>query len=345
MTSCKGCGAIIQTIDKNEKGYSPKSDVMYCQRCFRLTHYNDPVFSMRTGVPPHEVIEQLHHTKGLIVWVCDLFDFEGSMILPLNRYCAHRPIWMVLTKRDLFSKDISDHRIQMFVNERLKFYHLKVEGIIITNDHDYKHRDMIKDVIVQNSIHNEVVVVGKANVGKSSFLNFLLQSKNLTKSVYPGTTLAFNRIQDGNITFIDTPGIEVSDSMLQKVNESELEAIVPQAMIRPRTFQIYSPQSFAIGGLVRVDIDTNEKTSVTFHIANQLNIHRGKLENANHLWGTQKGRLLKPTVDAPWVKLPIKNVHDRMDIVIDGLGFLTVSHPVVLHVVEGVQVTVRKAML
>ena len=46
---CIGCGATIQTEDKGKLGYTPQSALekgletgeLYCQRCFRLRHYNE----------------------------------------------------------------------------------------------------------------------------------------------------------------------------------------------------------------------------------------------------------------------------------------------------------------
>ena len=46
---CIGCGATIQTTDKNGLGFTPQSALekgletgeVYCQRCFRLRHYNE----------------------------------------------------------------------------------------------------------------------------------------------------------------------------------------------------------------------------------------------------------------------------------------------------------------
>ena len=43
---CIGCGAQIQTEDKEKAGYTPASSIkkaeetgdLYCQRCFRLRH-------------------------------------------------------------------------------------------------------------------------------------------------------------------------------------------------------------------------------------------------------------------------------------------------------------------
>ena len=41
MTICKGCGAVLQTTDSKMIGYSPKAEAEYCQRSFRLIHYDD----------------------------------------------------------------------------------------------------------------------------------------------------------------------------------------------------------------------------------------------------------------------------------------------------------------
>ena len=48
---CIGCGAQIQTEDKEKAGFTPASSIkkaeetgeLYCQRCFRLRHYNEIV--------------------------------------------------------------------------------------------------------------------------------------------------------------------------------------------------------------------------------------------------------------------------------------------------------------
>ena len=47
---CKGCGIELQYDDPNRLGYSPKIGADYCQRCFRMTHYDDAGISMRKGI-------------------------------------------------------------------------------------------------------------------------------------------------------------------------------------------------------------------------------------------------------------------------------------------------------
>jgi hypothetical protein len=59
MTNCKGCGAVFQSTDPNAPGYTPKEGSEYCQRCFRLMHYDDLTISMRQGIDPDEVMHRI----------------------------------------------------------------------------------------------------------------------------------------------------------------------------------------------------------------------------------------------------------------------------------------------
>lgn len=58
------------------------------------------------------------------------------------------------------------------------------------------------------TIMTEIAVVGRSNVGKSSLLNHLFQSKNLVKtSSTPGKTQAINFFTlDAKLAFVDLPG-------------------------------------------------------------------------------------------------------------------------------------------
>ena len=49
---CQGCGAVLQHDQPGAAGYTPKVGSKLCQRCFRLTHYDDLQFSMREGIDP-----------------------------------------------------------------------------------------------------------------------------------------------------------------------------------------------------------------------------------------------------------------------------------------------------
>lgn len=74
---------------------------------------------------------------------------------------------------------------------------------------------------LSGDIMTEIAVVGRSNVGKSSLLNDLFQSKNLVKtSSTPGKTQAINFFTlDDKLAFVDLPGYgyaQVPDSTRKK---------------------------------------------------------------------------------------------------------------------------------
>ena len=255
---------------------------------------------------------------------------------------------MVATKRDLLPREISNHKLDLFIRNRLNEEGIKIKGLLITSKDEKKNRTEIIKLLQEYSINDEIVVIGKANVGKSTFLNMLSGKDILTKSLYPGTTLDFNEFMIDEYKFIDTPGIEISNSMLMVLKEDELKLIVPDKRIKPVVYQVIEEQSFAIGGLVRIDLKDVANGSIVFYLSDRLNIHRGKLSNAQKLWDTHKGDLLKPVAESDFSVFKSKKYYDKMDIVIDGLGFVKVSGDIkeveVFHP-ENVNISIRKAML
>lgn len=76
-----------------------------------------------------------------------------------------------------------------------------------------------------------VLLLGRPNVGKSSFLNNLIGQKVAITSPKPQTTrfplYTLYEEERGSITFVDTPGIfgKAEDLLSRKINESTMQAI------------------------------------------------------------------------------------------------------------------------
>ena len=83
MANCKGCGITLQYDDPSAPGYTPKKDSEYCQRCFRLMHYDDLTVSMRKGIDPDTVLDRIASMNTLVLWVVDLFE---SIIEQAHQY-------------------------------------------------------------------------------------------------------------------------------------------------------------------------------------------------------------------------------------------------------------------
>lgn len=349
MAVCKGCGVRLQTTDKNAVGYTPKENSDYCQRCFRLIHYDDLTVSMKKGIDPDTVLTRIAEIDGMILWLVDVFDFEAGMIAGLNRKTNHKDIVMVLTKRDLLPDTVSHEKLAQFAFSRLKEYGISIRELILSGKDEDMGCDEIKDAVRRYSNGKPVVVMGRANAGKSTLLNRLMQSERLTMSRHPGTTLDFNQIEIDGTAYIDTPGIEIEGSILMETREEDLKQIVPARPVKPMIFQIRGNQSFVIGGLCRIDLFGCSNASAVFYLSDSLSIHRGKAENADALWDKHYGKLLVPVpVHNRFKSHTARKTEKKTDVVIDGLGWVCLSGEVKTITVkapETVNITFRKGMI
>lgn len=356
---CKGCGALLQWEDPKKIGYAPKEGADYCQRCFRILHYDDVTINMQQGIDSDTILRKVAAMDALVLWVVDLFDFEANIIKGMNRHLAGKDIIMVATKRDLLPASVGNEKIGQFLLSRLKEKGIFVSGIIVVGDLVKHAKDAsnhsvaeIRNAIERYRKNRDVVVIGMANAGKSTMLNALLQQAYLTTSRHPGTTLDFNEIKMKNFSYFDTPGLTRYDSALTYLDEKVLKQILPTKEIKPQIFQLREDQSLAVGGLVRLDLTGCQKAACVCYFAPSLKVHRGKLQNADVLWETHlNDEILSPTLDQSFHQMKVlegKMFKNKIDVVIHGLGFFTLSgeiHNIKVFVNKKIDVTFRGAMI
>lgn len=356
--SCKGCGAILQTESSEALGYTPNLEKDYCKRCFRIRHYDDVVIEMKQGIDPNQVLEKIAKLDALVLWVVDVFDFEANIVKGMNRHLMGKDIIMVLTKRDLLPVTLSNEKLGRFVMHRLKAYDIVVQGIIVCGDlvkHAFADgNDSIASVahaIQSYRKQRDVVVMGMANAGKSTLLNALLNKQELTTSLHPGTTLDLNPIDMGDYTLYDTPGLTRQDSLLTHIAEQSLKQVVPLTALKARVYQLKENQSFAVGGLCRLDLVGCHKTSCVGYFSERLDLHRGKLSNADQLWEKHLGKLLAPTLNQTINDMKRYTIHgngSKIDVVIHGLGWFCISgdfEEATIYVPNQIGITFREAIL
>lgn len=349
MTKCRGCGAILQSEDKTKAGYTPKEGSEYCQRCFRLIHYDDLTVSMKTGIDPDRIFEAVEQMDAAVLYVCDLFDFESGMIPGLARKIGDKDIVLACTKRDLLPETVSHDKIARFVFSRLKEYGIRIRELVLVSGITKEGIEEVRAAAEKTAAGRPVIVMGRANSGKSTLLNGLAGNEVLTSSRYPGTTLEFNELNIGDTLYIDTPGIEITKSMIMSVSEKDLRTILPARTVKPKIYQIHEDQTFSIGGLVRVDISCGSAATVAWYLSDRLEPHRSKTAGADDLWKRQYGKLLSPVPQSDRFTTRIfRKNEDKNDVCIDGLGWVCISGDAgVIRVTapEDVNVTFRKAML
>ena len=344
---CLGCGASIQTEDINKAGYIDK-DVLakykdgnfYCKRCFDLKHYNKNITLEMDNERYYKNLEAIKKDKGLIVYIVDLLDLDGTIIPNINDLYKSDNILLVANKIDLFLNSINKNNIYNYLRRYLKELNIKVKDVFLMssfNDNDID--DLIEAIKLIKKDHQNVYFVGMTNVGKSTILNKIIYKYTneldlITVSNNVNTTLDNIYIPfDDNSYFVDTPGILNLDSLIYFLDKDSYKAISPKSYIRPKTFQLNKNQSLFIGGFARIDnLDNDGKTSFITNFNNNLLIHRTKEENADEFYDKHKDDILKnPTKEErdKLGKLISKEIiiskDKKIDISIYGLGFITIS--------------------
>lgn len=356
---CKGCGVRLQNEDPQGLGYVPSLDASYCQRCYKMRHYGDVTINMQQGIETARTLEKINDLDGTVFWTVDLFNLESNLVSRLNAKLPGKDIIMILTKRDILPPTLTDAKIKKYIEKRLREEDIEVKDIIIAG-YMTKEGGKCEEILekIQEDAdrfakNKDVIFMGMANSGKSTLVNKLLGSKELTISRNPGTTLdVIERDWNGRKLY-DTPGLENDKSVLSWLDGSELKEVIPNKPLKPFISQIYEDQSFAAGGLARMDVVCSGKANIVGYFSLSLPIHRGKLADADRLWSEHLGEMLSPALDSStdtmrtWHAPKIKP-GEKMDVVIQGLGWFCVSGDIrelSVKAHKGIQVTFRKAMI
>ena len=360
---CYGCGAIIQSEDEKHIGYVPKAAMnqehVLCQRCFRLKNYHQLKETTLTKDDFLDILQTIGEKDCLVVYIVDLFDFNGSLIQGLMRHIGYNDVLILANKRDLLPKSVKERKLEHWVRRQLKEEGIKPVDVMITSGKKNMNLDAIFDAIMEYRHGRDVYVVGTTNVGKSTFINALLkhyasqsQDHLITVSEFPGTTLNFIEIPlDEHSTLYDTPGIVNESQMTHLLKKEDIVRVIPQSELRPMVYQLNSDQTLYFGGLARMDYIAGDNASFIAYFSKNLKIHRTKTIKADELYNRHMALQYEiddiKTIDqmkAYEFQLP----QGKCDIVISGLGFITANTnggKVKMYAPPHISVTIREAII
>ncbi|PQF23952.1 ribosome biogenesis GTPase YqeH [Enterococcus mundtii] len=363
---CIGCGVMIQTEHPDKLGYTPKAALekglatgdVYCQRCFRLRHYNEIQDVSLTDDDFLRLLNELGQKDALIVNVVDIFDFNGSLIPGLHRFVGNNPVLLVGNKVDILPKSLKKSKMIQWMNERAHEAGLRPVEVLLTSAKKAPEMTTLLEKIEKYREGRDVYIVGVTNVGKSTLINQIIKNtagvqEVITTSQFPGTTLDKIEIplDDGQF-LIDTPGIIHRHQMAHYLGKKDLRIIAPTKEIKPKVYQLNEGQTLFLGGLARFDFISGKRGSFIAYVSNDVNLHRTKLEKADAFYEKHVGGLLQPPRPNEVSEFPELvrfefSVKEKTDIVFAGLGWITVTEPAVIAgwAPKGVHVLRRKALI
>lgn len=392
-------------VDVTEDSSSDPEDVScICQRCFRLQQYGQVETGLRPGWSSNELLtperfetllSSIAKSESVVLCLLDIFDLQGSIVRNLRQIAGNNPILIGVNKVDLLPKDVSKTRVQQWVHQELKRlcgfvgprsrtderYGVESGNAVLKQSNIFlvscKNDAGIQDLMtaaLQLAEENgrKIHVMGAANVGKSSFINRLLDSKGsgkskkapaVTVSNLPGTTLDFLKIKLPNspVTIVDTPGLINRGHLTTKLTVDELPQVIPSKPINAVTFRLEPGKCVLIGGLAQVQLMEGRAFFLTFFVSNEIKLHVTDHNRADEYLKKHIGNLIFPPATlerleaiGPFVESIVEVEGNSWkeaaaDVVLPGLGWVTVTGPGIVRLkvtsIEGADITVRAPLL
>lgn len=353
---CIGCGIKLQCEDENAEGYvNPNAfnrSFILCKRCYQLKHYGRFVESSMVKNTIN-LIHQSTKKDDLIVLISDVAFVDTPLIKTLKELNSFENVVLVCNRYDLYKDYISVQKLSNFIKREINKSQINFKKFFIIND----NFDEIFDYLSESSIKHDIYLVGLENAGKTTFLNNILKrianerDNFLTDSKYPGTTVDLIKIPlDEDSFFVDSPGIRSKGNILHFVDLNFIKRLNGDNKIKSTIFQINSGQSLIVSNLVKLDIIEAERQSVVFYGSSLLELMRCKYENSKKTFNNNLKTLKFKTskvCDLSTLEMKSFKINNgKTDIVIEGLGFFTVTNGSYnIYVPKGVNIYLRAAMI
>lgn len=324
MIKCKGCGIVMQTEDPLKEGYTSDLNNKFCERCFRITHYNEYIKSEKKNEEYLKKIKYINNTGDLVIITVDFLN-----MIDLDKLKIKNKVILVVTKRDILPRSVFEDKFLKNIKTNLNVKH----KMFISSKTNY-NLDVLMEKIKEYKNSKNVYVIGLTNSGKSTLINKIVKNytnyeSDITVSNIPSTTLEFipKKIYD-DLYLIDTPGLLDKGSIILSSDKNTLKKIIPNKQIKPLIYQIKVDQNIIVEDIFRIDIPKDN--ILVFYMSNSLNVQRYYKDN-------EKIKNLK--------KYEI-NVEANEDLVIKGLGFINFkkSCRIVLYLKPEVSHFMRKSI-
>lgn len=305
---CYHCGVELQSEDADKTGFirpeilaAYPEGLLLCDTCFNTQRFNSSPKEANFDDDYVTILKEIRNKKPLVVYVVDLFSFEGSFISKITEMLEGIDVIAIGNKRDLMPKDVDDDKLIDYVGHRLRVSKLQVKDVILTSTNPSYNVDLLIEKMMEYRDGRDIYFVGASFSGKSALISEVLKlytnnTNNLiTMHNFPGTELRGFKIPIDNKTSIyETPGTSLDNSMLGKVEKTVQNLIIPKKAITGKKIRILKGQIMMLGGLAGVQLLENKKCDITLYLSQKINVLITRYKNEKTLDDLLRKETVKP---------------------------------------------------
>ncbi|BDV02381.1 MAG: ribosome biogenesis GTPase YqeH [Candidatus Hepatoplasma vulgare] len=328
---CLGCGEILQIENKNSDGYTPDINLKFCKSCFQNKNYGI-INDNKTFLNIEKTLIKIKQKKLNVILIIDILNPFETLLKNINNYVNKKNIILIVNKRDIFPKSISDLKIKKWIEKIALKANFSFKKIFIISSLKHKNIDNVFEFF-DSFKFKEFAVIGYSNVGKSHFLNSLFASKkvkieNLISNSL-STTKKEIKLNLKNLIFYDYPGFFLEGNYLNLIKNLEFKKISPQKEIKVINYNLKDSQLVKIDNYAFLAINNlKEFNNFQFIFSNNLKISRHKFD--------------KNIIDKKFKNIIFNNLksYEKYDLIISGLGIITfkkLSNDLTLFLPENVK--------
>ena len=282
---CHSCGAILQSDNKKEAGFISKSvieagapKIPYCNSCYeKMLTLNQGALNQEVDKEVLKILKDATATDALILWVVDLFTFNGTLNPDIVKKVKKLNVVVIGTKKDLFPPFASEESLRRFIDERFSDIGINPIDIeIVGNEASFNPLEFAKKIDGFRKGH-DVYMIGNSNSGKTTMINkFLKVYNNKTKwpiktELYPNTNVNVLEIPLSNSSFFyELPDLSNATSVFSKVEKDVQKIIVPHKQVVMSRRFIGEGNAIVVGNLACLYLIKGHHTSVRVFAAEKV---------------------------------------------------------------------------
>ncbi len=329
---CKGCGAILQTEQKDHVGYVINLDQAYCQSCFRLMHYGDS--------PTHFHPEDLPSLPqdSIIVMVSSILHLDLLFSYPVYRYQPDAKYIYLINQIDLLPKHTNLDHLLDNITQKAKRMGIPYEDIILMSAKNTLDIEHLKAYLI--SLHEpHVYFIGVQNSGKTTLYKAITGDTNALAMKKAGLTQDVLSKRYKTMMIYDLPGLYQEGYLHQFYPYNVYKKWLPDEEISPKIYQLNEGQSIIVEDILGLSF-SGKTIYPVFYLGSEVKLHRTQDQKVKDLLKN------KETEAFHFEEKTFKIPDGLYQLTFADMGFLHITGPghVKLYYPKGMHISLSEAL-